>query len=226
MTDGPQKTAFLEGEGNSWYDRNVDVLQTDMRDAHTDEVAAALIALKRRPRRILEVGCSNGWRLDALRRLSGAECAGLDPSAKAIAKGRSDYPELDLYEGTADSLPFQEASFDAVIFGFCLYLCDRQDLFRIAAEADRVLADRGVMVIYDFYVPRPYRNPYRHRPDLYSYKMDYGRLFEWHPMYTRIYHKTFVQDPRGDLGDPDTWLAVTVLGKDAAAAFPEGAQTA
>lgn len=52
-----------------------------------------------------------------------------------------------------DSLPEIEPV-DLIIFGFCLYLCDPQDLFRIAAGSDALLADRGLMTIL-ISIPRP-----------------------------------------------------------------------
>jgi ubiquinone/menaquinone biosynthesis C-methylase UbiE len=64
-------------------------------------------------------------------------CTGLDssnaPITEAVNKG------VDAKQGTADELPFPNNSFDIVVFDFCLYLCDRLDLFKITAEADRVL---------------------------------------------------------------------------------------
>ena len=35
--------------------------------------------------------------------------------------------------GTAKALPLVERSVGLLIYGFCLYLCDRDDLFRMAA---------------------------------------------------------------------------------------------
>ena len=45
--------------------------------------------------------------------------------------------------GTADKLPFEDQSVDILVYGFCLYLCDREDMFNIAAEANRVIKSSG-----------------------------------------------------------------------------------
>ena len=70
-----------------------------------------------------------------------------------------------------------------MIFGFCLSLCDPVDYFRIAAEADRVLSERGWLAIYDFTTPAPIKVPYAHKDGLYSHKMEFSRLFMGNPAY-------------------------------------------
>jgi SAM-dependent methyltransferase len=84
-------------------------------------------------------------------------------------------------QGTADILPFKDHYFDIIIFGFCLYLCDREDLFRIASEADRVLGEPGWLLILYFFSPFPKKNVYHFCKGVQSYKMDYRTLFTWHP---------------------------------------------
>ena len=69
------------------------------------------------------------------------ECYGIEPSFKAVETACTS--GVNAVQGTADRLPYRDGLFDVVVFGFCLYLCDREDLFRIASEADRVLNDQG-----------------------------------------------------------------------------------
>ena len=106
-----------------------------------------------------------------------------------------------------------------MIFGYCLYLCDPADHFRIAAEADRVLDDGGWMLVYDFVTPQPWRNPYAHRAGMYSYKMDYARMFTWHPSYQR--HALRRAERGRQPASPDDRIAVTVLRKSLREAFPD-----
>lgn len=114
------------------------------------------------PESVLEIGCGNGWRLHVLAREYHAKCFGIDPSERAVKDGMSLFPDLLLSQATADAVPHADQFFDLVIFGFCLYLCDRKDLFKIACEVDRVLKDFGKLMILDFYPPFPYRNAYAH----------------------------------------------------------------
>ena len=216
-----QKDVFRTGEGDSYFARNRAKLASAEARGADDPVLEALRRLGVRPRTVLEIGCSNGWRLEALRRESGASCHGIDPSPQAIAEGKAAYPLLRLAEGTADTLPFPDATFDLVVFGFCLYLCDRKDLFRIASEADRVLGEAGHVAILDFHPPFPYRNPYAHREGLYSYKMDYSLLFSWNPAYTLVSQSLFTPPGAGDPAEPDDRHAVSLLRKDSRHAYPE-----
>jgi ubiquinone/menaquinone biosynthesis C-methylase UbiE len=220
MADLDQKRAFLEMEGDSYFQRNQERLQATADKIGSDRVLAALEAVPIEIRSVLEIGCSNGWRLDALHRRYGAKCSGIDPSHRAIAQGQQEFPGLALSQGTADELPFGDASFDLVIFGFCLYLCDRGDLFRIAMEADRVLADGGTLAILDFLPPTPYRNRYAHGEDLWSYKMDYARMFTWSPTYVVLSQSTFSHSGLPIIDDPDERLGVVLLRKDGRTAYP------
>jgi ubiquinone/menaquinone biosynthesis C-methylase UbiE len=151
--------------------------------------------------------------------LYGARVVGIDPSDGAIADGRARFPHIAFARGTADALPFPACSFDFVCFGFCLYLCDRSDLFRIVAEADRVLTDGGHLVIYDFYVRSPYRRVYHHDRRMFSYKMDYTRLFLANPAYRLLTLYAFGTDG-GCARDEDDTVAVGVLRKHLESAFP------
>jgi ubiquinone/menaquinone biosynthesis C-methylase UbiE len=214
-----QRDIFLGSEGDEWFTRNRVALET--KHSETDEVLAAIFEIRHQPSRVLEIGCADGWRLDQIRAKFGAQCNGIDPSEAAIKEGSKKYSELKLEVGTADDLPFENNQFDTIIYGFCLYLCDRSDLFKVAAEGDRVLADGGFIVVLDFHVEAPYRNAYKHYEGLYSYKMDYSKLFSWSPAYRQIYQKVFPHNSEGSLDDLDALIAVTVLRKSASLSFPE-----
>jgi ubiquinone/menaquinone biosynthesis C-methylase UbiE len=213
-----QRDAFLESEGDAWFERN-----TTGADAHFDPDSDLLLAeilllspesraARERSTRILEIGCGDGSRLAWLQENRSYRCFGLDPSEKAVAAARE--RGIDARQGTAEELPFDDASLDIVVFGFCLYLCDREDLFRIACEADRVLKDSGWLLILDFYTLRPMKREYHHRAGLFSYKMDYTTLFSWHPAYTVYSHKLCHHAGGGYTDDPQEWIATSVLRKN------------
>src|SRR5712671_1377154 len=166
-----QGAACLSGEGNAWFRRNQ---SPDINPA----VISAIAALGIQPKRILEIGCGTGKYLEALRRLYGCLCIGIDPSQEAIAFGRTHYPELELYWGSADTIftIFRNQDFDLIIFGFCLYVMDRDGLFDIVASTDVLLKDNGYIAIHDFNPARPEKIPYHHKEGLFSYKMRYDDL--------------------------------------------------
>jgi len=210
-----QKSSFLAGEGDAWFKRN----SFGNSGSTLDYVISLITSINGRPRSALEIGCSNGSKLARL--CTAFECAGtgIDPSAQAIADGRTKYPKLRLEVGTADSLPFSDGEFDLVIFGFCLYLCDRQDLFRIAAEADRCLTAGGLLAITDFMPPTPYRNSYSHLDGISSYKFDNRSMFLWNPAY---FERAFHVYGHGGVSkvEPDERTSTVILQKDPAHAWP------
>ena len=208
-----QKEIFLQSEGDAWFTRNQQSVATRKLpddDALLREIIDFLPANTRKPK-VLEVGYGEGTRLAWLKDNLHADCYGIEPSAQAVAAACA--KGINVQQGTADVLPFDNRSFDIVIFGFCLCLCDREDLFRIASEADRVLHAPGWMMIMDFYSPIPRARTYHHRPGVQSYKMDYRTLFTWHPDYECVTHKVRHHSEMGYTDAPDEWVAVSVLRK-------------
>ena len=213
-----QRDAFVRGEGDRYFGRNRTV-----RPPQDDPLLDALLSVEPRPGRVLEIGAANGWRLAELTaRVSTARCVGVDPSMDAARDAnRLGLERARVLRATAEQLPFATASFDSVLFGFCLYLCDREDLFRIAAEADRVLRDGGTLGILDFHADEPHRRTYGHRDGLSSFKMDHARMFAWNPAYRSVAHTRILGAPAPGIEDEaDRTLAVTVFEKRVATAYP------
>jgi SAM-dependent methyltransferase len=211
-----QKDVFLQSEADAWYERNHQALVN--RDfSNDDPVTAAIVEICRLRQhaggngklKIVEIGCGEGKRLEWFAQNLPVDVFGVEPSAKAVEKacGRG----ISVQRGTADQLAFEDSTFDVVIFGFCLYLCDRQDLFKIAQEADRVLKSDAWLVISDFFAPAPVRREYHHKPGVYSYKMDYRTLFDWHPAYTCYSHRLNHHGHRCYSDDPQEWVATSVM---------------
>jgi len=226
MADGRQKKVFLESEGDAYHRRNVGKYSPDELDrmAADDEVIKALRALKIVPVDLLEVGCGAASRLECIRKAFGTNCHGIEPSQEAVLFARQSSPGIHVEQGVASEIPFEAGQFDTVVMGFCLYLCDREDLFKIAYEADRVLRDGGFLMVFDFVTAFPYANPYKHRPGLLSYKMDYSMLFRWNPAYRLLYHTVFTHNPDipAHAAPPDEHVAVSVLHKNLKHAWPPG----
>jgi ubiquinone/menaquinone biosynthesis C-methylase UbiE len=207
-----QKQIFLASEGDRWFLRNKKVL--DSTPAEEDLLLKEILDLiKSDPGTslsLLEIGCGNGKRLAELQK-NGFQVTGLDPSKVAIKEASEKGVEAKV--GTADELPFPDNKFDILLFGFCLYLCDRDDLFRIASEANRVLKETGYLFILDFYSKNETSNDYHHLAGVKSYKMDYRKLFDWHPSYSLI--KQIVGSHYGlkQTDDKNEWISISVLRK-------------
>lgn len=93
---------------------------------------------------ILDLGCGEG-RYSRRLKSKGAEVTGIDPVAQFIRRARSLDSESEYVEGTAESLPFADRSFDIVLS--YLSFVDIADLEAAASEITRVLRDRGQLVI-------------------------------------------------------------------------------
>ncbi len=207
----------MRSEGDAYYRRNA---AQDIGPARLDDdpPLRVLRRLSLAPRRVLEVGSADGWRLSLLVDSAGPDlAAGADPSLAALQVGARRDPRLQLARATAEALPYADHSFDLVILGFFLYVADRGDLFRIASESDRVLAEGGHLMLYDFYSERPAQVRYQHADGCHSYKMDYRRMFLWNPAYRCLYHETIGEPPA--LGSGDSRLAVSVLRRQQRGAY-------
>jgi len=195
-----QSEVFLNGEAEQWYARNQNHLVLDV-----DPVMEAVEGAKIRPERVLEVGCSNGWRVKAMQQKWKCKTYGIDPMFTTTL--------WNCRRGTADDLSaFGPDTFDLLIYGWCLYLCDREDLFKIVTEGDRVLKDGGYLVVYDFHTAKPHKRKYKHHVGLFSYKMDHARLWLANPTYELVNRTLF------DSGNNQT--SVTILRKDLDRGWP------
>ena len=119
--------------------------------------------------------------------------------------------ETDAKQGTADAIPFDDHTFDVVLYGFCLYLCDRESLFANAAEGARVLRRHGYLVIFDFFSPEVRFNPYSHYPGLVSLKMDFRSLLTWHPDFRCESHVVMSQTFSDTVEGADDTVAISVI---------------
>jgi ubiquinone/menaquinone biosynthesis C-methylase UbiE len=216
-----QKDIFLLTEGNAWFDRNYKNLENKIYNFDDSIIQSVNKCMhssfllennkSRKKIKLLEIGCGDARRLEWINNNLGIECQGIDPSAKAVKFARN--IGVDCIQGTADSLPFNDQNFDIVIFGFCLYLCDREDLFKIAYETDRVLKPNSWLIINDFFSETPIINKYHHYPNILSYKMDYRKIFNWHPDYTCYEHKILKNRNTGYIDDPAEWIATSIIRK-------------
>lgn len=214
----PQRDVFVRFEGDAYFRRNAGPVAEARHPADEDPPLRVLRDLRLAPRRVLEVGSGDAWRLSHLAESPGLElAAGADPSLDALRSGTARDGRLCLARSTAESLPFRDQSFDLVILGFFLYVADRNDLFRIAAESDRVLAEGGHMLLYDFFAERPSRVRYQHAAACETYKMDYRRMFLWNPAYRCLYHETVGEAPEPGRGD--SRLAVSLLRREQHGAY-------
>jgi ubiquinone/menaquinone biosynthesis C-methylase UbiE len=170
------KEYFLKKGGDDYFYRNKNKIIN-----FKNELLSKVILdnLNNKVFNVLEVGCGDGRRLLYLnKKYKKINFFGIDPASVALKNKK-----IFLKKGTADQLPFKKNFFDVIIYGFCLYLTDNQDLIKIVFEADRVLKKNGIIVILDFYSKKIKYREFSHKPGHYVRKMDYSKLFSWNPNY-------------------------------------------
>jgi SAM-dependent methyltransferase len=95
-----------------------------------------------RPRRVLEVGCGQGWASEWIKEELGAEVVAVDQSERMVELTRR--RGVDARVGDVQDLPFEDESFDAVLAAWMLYHVP--DLDSGLAELARVLRRGGRLV--------------------------------------------------------------------------------
>ncbi|MFN6933605.1 MAG: class I SAM-dependent methyltransferase [Tsuneonella sp.] len=214
-TSAEQDRIFATGEGDAWFRRNAAAL---MREGRYDPLLAALRQLPADRLAgigsVCDVGCSNGERLARIapELAPDATLAGFDASGEAVARGKADFPGLDLRQGLAGEPPLA-GPFDLVTVGFVLHWIDRRLLARSIAALDGLVAEGGLLAIADFLPDRPCRRAYHHRTDvsLYTFKQDYPRAFTGLGIYREVLRFTFDHSGSGAAASHDQERAVCAI---------------
>lgn len=110
--------------------------------------------------KVLDLCCGTGASAAAFA-ARGAEVSGCDISAGMIAEGRARHPELNLVQGDAMDLPFEDETFDVATVSFGLRnVHDPEVALR---EMLRTTKPGGRLVIAEFSTPNPavFREAYR-----------------------------------------------------------------
>jgi len=171
-----QDEIFCAHEGNDWFNRNRGALEKFDSSFHPPSVLINYYALK--PKRILEVGAANGFRLAALGKRYGCKVVAVEASDKAIADGKVKFPTVDFIKGVAHDIMLRD-SFDLIIVNFVFHWIDRVNLLKSVSEIDRLLDNKGFLIIGDFFPSNFVKVRYHHLPqqDVYTYKQNYAAVF-------------------------------------------------
>jgi SAM-dependent methyltransferase len=222
-----QDDIFLEYEGDSWFDRNQLALDNKNIKFDFPTYLIDLIKDKNDIKKIAELGCSNGWRLDKLHhKFPQIEFSGIDASLAAIDNGRSQYPQLDLHQGLLADIPLQD-EYDVVIVYFVLHWVDRASLAKSISEIDRLVKNDGMLIIGDFLPDFTQRRRYHHLPEdnVFTYKQNYPKIFESLGTYQEITKFTGNHDTDKDLAiqvcDSGSRFGCSVLHKSLANYYHE-----
>lgn len=121
--------------------------------------------------RILDVGCGYGRTLDELYQNGYRNLVGIDFSSGMIARGKRQFPYLDLRIKENDKIALPDASVDAVIL-FAVLTCIRtnEEQEQLVSEIKRVLKPQGILYVNDFLLNTDERNLSRYEQfkDIYG----------------------------------------------------------
>ena len=188
-----QKNTFLKYEADEWFNRNKEVILNYQ--SSNDYVLNLIKDYQIKFGSILEIGCSGGYRLNAIKNsYKNTQVFGIEPSEKAIKYGEQNFKDICFVHGTADDLSyFDDESLDLVIVGFVFYVVDRNILMKVVAEIDRVLKNGGSIIIVDFFSVRSLKNHYHHIADYeaYSFKQNYDAIFTVSKLYHLLDKSTY-----------------------------------
>lgn len=93
----------------------------------------------------LDIGCGSGNYTSELFK-SGLQVTGIDPSEEMLMKARQKAPEIKWIQGTAEQLPFPDASFDGVLVSLSIH--HWKNLEEGFKEISRVLKSKGRFVLF------------------------------------------------------------------------------
>jgi ubiquinone/menaquinone biosynthesis C-methylase UbiE len=89
--------------------------------------------------RILDIGCGNGIPLTRELLAAGHSVVGLDSSTAMLGRFRQNFPETPAVQGTVESCPFADLSFDAALAWGVLFHLKPDDQVTALASIARIL---------------------------------------------------------------------------------------
>jgi SAM-dependent methyltransferase len=136
----PNQAAGWDASAQAW----IDTVANDVNRSHVlDKPMLAECGLVRGVQ-ALDVGCGEG-RFCRMLAERGAETTGIDITSELIAEARRLHPEGKYEEGNAESLPYEDNSFDLVVS--YVALLDIPDFRAAIREMARVLKPGGKVVV-------------------------------------------------------------------------------
>lgn len=217
-----QDSIFLKTESDAWFARNKAALKTW--NPETDLPLRLLSLYDLKPKRVIEIGASCGFRVAHVAKKYGAEGYAVEPSKEAIAFGQQQFPDIHFDSGLASNVPV-DGIFDLVIVNFVLHWIDRSTVMSSISEIDRLVAENGFLLLGDFLPGAPCRVKYHHRPDetVFTYKQDYSAICTRAGSYQVIAQLTTVHTAQtlSASANDGNRIHASLLRKDTAASYPE-----
>ena len=163
-------------EADKYYLRNIDYYNNSSDDIRLKKFLNLNLI---KGKKILEIGCCNGKKLDQYRRyLKSSKTIGIDLSKKSISEGKKLYKRITFKNISSLQINKIHIKFDIIICGFFLYLLDREEIFNQFNLIYKKLKTDGYLIIEDFDPMFKHSNKNIHHKNLKSFKMNYSNFLE------------------------------------------------
>ena len=182
---------------NDYFYRN----KKNIINHNDDEYINELIRINNlKAKNILEIGCSNGFKLIKYKELlKSNNCFGVDLSKEAILDGKKRYKNLKLLNLSSLDINKIKLNFDLIICGFFLYQLDRNLIFQQFDLIYKKLNKNGYLLIRDFDPLFKHTNTDFNNKKLRTFKMNYDNLLTESGLFELIYkikYKMKIQDKK------------------------------
>lgn len=152
-----QTDGWLSDESAEIYDAQVETLFLGtanlMRRAALAQVSLILSEQKSPTPHLLDIGCGNGRFMEMMAdSWPNLRLTGLDLSPNYLAKAKKSLSKrrhIDLVAGMAESMPFEDNSFDVLLASYLFHELPPKIRKQVIAEAARVLKPNGHFIVSD-----------------------------------------------------------------------------
>tara|TARA_B100000963_G_scaffold345719_1_gene350124 strand:+ start:2682 stop:3332 length:651 start_codon:yes stop_codon:yes gene_type:complete len=146
---------------------------------------------------ILEIGCSNGNRLNQYSKLcKSKKNYGVDLSKKAILDGKRRYKDLKLLNISSIEIDKIKVNFDLIICGFFLYYLDRELIFKQFDLIHDKLSKNGLLLIWDWDPLFKHSNKDFNSKKLRTFKMNYDNFLIESGLFEIVYKQKYISSKR------------------------------
>jgi trans-aconitate methyltransferase len=185
-----QALVWQKKEADNWFKRNKNSL-----GSKEDLIMFIIELYKIKPKKVIEIGCSNGYRLSKIHEKYGSRVVGIEPSQKALKDGKKKWPFIKFINGMCESFSLKE-KVDLVIINFVFHWISRQNLLECFSRIDKIVENNGYIIIGDFGTENSFKRKYHHLKDkeIFTYKQEYQNLLKTSRLYREIAMLKFNHD--------------------------------
>lgn len=148
--NGSERNDTVKNSGARWQGFFSDI-------GYLDALAFVLRCVSVNPMdmRVLDVGCGSGGScLPYLKFMPARNITGIDLQESRISEGKNLHPDIDLRVGSANNMPFEDATFDIVSEStMFVQMTDESLASSIASEMMRVTKLSGYILLRDWTTP-------------------------------------------------------------------------